>query len=129
MDDVRQDKPAVADYLAHEMGDDNDGLPKISWYKPIASHISELYNKYSYGKGYEKLMDPAAEGGHRLCNLRRFSDTRFAQSEKAAYENFVKDYKLLHGALTSDLNNLRQGTEDAAAVSALLDHITSFDWI
>ena len=60
--DVRADKPAVAEYL--EGGGEGDhGLPRISWYKPIAGHISELYNKYSYGKGYETLLDLAAEGG------------------------------------------------------------------
>ena len=63
MADLRRDKHAVAEYLDEYLQSEG-GLPAIKWYGEIASNIGDLYTKYSYVKGYEKLVDLATEGGN-----------------------------------------------------------------
>jgi hypothetical protein len=60
--------------------------------------ISEIYSKFNFGRGFETLID-IAEEEIVMYALKRFCDTRFAQSEHKVYQNFVKNYKVLLRAI------------------------------
>jgi len=70
-------------------------LPSVEWYAKISELISDIYTKFSYGQRYESLLDIANDMDTLLYALKRFCDTRFAQSEHKVYQNFVRNYIVL----------------------------------
>ena len=68
----------------------------VPWYIELSAAVSDIYNKFAYGKGYELLRDIAEDHNVRLHSLKYFCDTRFAQSERIVFLNFIRNFKVLH---------------------------------
>jgi hypothetical protein len=84
---------------ASEQAELEGDLPEVKRYALISQMISDIYSKFNYGKGFETLIDIAKEEEIVLYALKRFCDTRFAQSEHKVYQNFVRNYKVLLRAI------------------------------
>ena len=92
--DVRKDKEGVG-----------VALKSVPWYITLSESISNIYNKFAYGKGYEILRDIAEDENVRLYALKYFCDTRFAQFEGVVYLNFLRNFKVLHTAVSARATN------------------------
>jgi hypothetical protein len=113
--DVRSDKPGC-----------NFELLSVSWYGPIPKIISEVYNKLNYGRAYEALMEMSQKQGRFMYQLQRFCDTRFAQSERKVYVNFILDYPQICDVLEEEGKG---AGEQAEKSRELLHTLRSFDWL
>ena len=69
----------------------------VPWYIEISQSMSNIYNKFAYCNGYEKLLTDIAKDKDVMLYAMKYScDTRFAQSERAVFLNFLRNIKVLH---------------------------------
>ena len=68
---VRDDRPGVG-----------VELDSVSWYMDILKDIGKILACFSYGKGYEAILEFAELSGNRLYRMNRYQDTRWAQAER-----------------------------------------------
>jgi hypothetical protein len=69
------------------------------WYKDIAKISSAIVARFGYGKAYEALKEMAKNNGVKFCELQRFCDTIFAQSQRKVYVSFMRDWYVILPAL------------------------------
>lgn len=108
--DVRQDKEGVG-----------VALKSVPWYIDLSTSISNIYNKFAYGKGYEILHDIAEDESVRLYALKYFCDTRFAQSERTVFLNFLRNFKVLHVAVRGRSTDPKLSAADREEAKTWLD--------
>jgi hypothetical protein len=96
-------------------------LPEVKWYALISQIISDIYSKFNFGQGFERLIDIAMEEEIVLYALKRFCDTAFAQSEHKMYPNFVKNYQMLLRAIRDKVATPRLKQEERRRMQGWID--------
>ena len=91
-----------------------DARKRVAWYAELSTVVGGMVETMSTGRGYEVLMQAAEELMLRLYAPKLYCDSRFAQSERAVYKNFLLNLASFHRALANDVGASRWSKNDVA---------------
>ena len=86
----------------HKSGLVDSHLMKEDKFKWVLSDIDvcmEVYRMFNWGQNYERLLEACEEMKTTLATLTRTSDTRFANSKRYIFINFLKDLQAVVACL------------------------------
>jgi hypothetical protein len=75
----------------------------MDWYKNLAVTVSNVQQRYKFGKGYEEALKAAKVIEKRLMSFSHFCETRFAAAEVTVYDHFIANHGILHKITTDRL--------------------------
>jgi hypothetical protein len=109
------------EHEASEQAKMEGDLPEVKWYALISQMISVIYSKFNFGQGFKTLIDIAKEEQIVMYALKRFCDTRFAQSEHNVYQNFFGNYNVLQRAIRDKVATPRLKQEERSRMQGWID--------
>ena len=95
----------------HRSGLVDSHLMKEGGYKWLSEDIEvclEVYRLHNWGQNYEKLLAAAADLEQKLYSLTKTSDTRFANSKRYVFINFITDIKMILSCLDKEHQDSRK---------------------
>ena len=84
-------------------------LEQFQWLSNITNTVSSIFKLFNWGKGYEELVEACDRLKLAIQNPQFFCETRFANSVRKVYGNFLADLSAIIACLENTKFEMHDG--------------------